>query len=334
MSTASYLVTDHAMRQDPLNISFVVIVGSGRNGQKSFQATRISASEYSIQFPADQLGTQIVAVYSDGQQLPNSPFRFDVILPSCSNFPGKVPDMSGLCVCPPYALEDIKGSCITYAVILPAAIIPVCFILVAVAFFFFFRQAAREEQLWRIKEADIHWPDPPEVLGTGSSGSVYRADFRGTPVAIKRFSTPKEALAEDVKSDLVMDNMNSKENKAQQITSVPLCLESNNKILSYNAILSRGAVKENVRKSIKFLVKIRHPCITTVMGGVLLNGKELCLVMELMELGSLWDCLHNILFPMDGELALNFLHSISRGMTFLHAADPPILHGDLKSGMM
>ncbi len=89
-----------------------------------------------------------------------------------------------------------------------------------------------------------------------------------------------------------------------------------------------------MRKTIKFLVTIRHPCITTVMGGVLVNGRELCLVMELMEFGSLFDCLHNLLFPMEGELALNFLHNISRGMTFLHTADPPIRHGDLKSGMM
>jgi hypothetical protein len=336
MSTASFLVVNHAiqtMQDVPLNLSFVVLVGDVQN---TYRATRISASKYSVQFPAKQLGTQIMAVYNDRYQLSNSPFRFNVILPSCSNFPGMVPDISGQCICPFHAQANIRGSCIAYEVILPAAIIPVFVCIAAVAFFFFFRQAAREDQLWRIKEKDIYWPDPPEVLGTGSSGSVYRADFRGTPVAIKRFRTLKEVQqlhqhkkSEYAESNLILVNRDPEDLSTPRIsTSIPPVLESK------SSILSKGAIKEDVRKKIKFLVNIRHPYITTVLGGVLVNGKELCLVMELMELGSLFDCLHNLLFPMEGELALNFLHNISKGMAFLHTADPPIRHGDLKSGMM
>ena len=54
------------------------------------------------------------------------------------------------------------------------------------------------------------------------------------------------------------------------------------------------------------------------------------LVMELMEHGSLWDLLHNETMILDGDLLLPILRDISQGVRFLHAADPQVVHGDLK----
>ncbi len=62
--------------------------------------------------------------------------------------------------------------------------------------------------------------------------------------------------------------------------------------------------RAGLQSEIKALVAIRHPCITTIMGAtvILLEGqKRLCLVMELMELGSLWDLLHNETFILRGK---------------------------------
>jgi serine/threonine protein kinase len=55
------------------------------------------------------------------------------------------------------------------------------------------------------------------------------------------------------------------------------------------------------------------------------------LLMEFMEYGSLYDILHNETMPVDGELQLPILRDITQGMRFLHAADPPVIHGDLKA---
>lgn len=89
---------------------------------------------------------------------------------------------------------------------------------------------------------------------------------------------------------------------------------------------------------VKKLVRIRHPCITTVMGVVdssSLSGAgkyfPLLLVMELMEMGTLQDILLHKTFPLQGETALNFVQNIVKGMVFLHSHLPPIVHGDLKS---
>jgi len=79
------------------------------------------------------------------------------------------------------------------------------------------------------------------------------------------------------------------------------------------------------------LSKLRHPCITTVMGAVIEKGEEPMLIMEYMDHGSLYDMLHNDTFPLDGDLLLPILRDIAQGLRFLHAAEPQVIHGDLKA---
>ncbi len=55
------------------------------------------------------------------------------------------------------------------------------------------------------------------------------------------------------------------------------------------------------------------------------------LVMEYMENGSLYDLLHNETMIIDGEVIFPILQDIARGARFLHAADPKVIHGDLKA---
>jgi class 3 adenylate cyclase len=67
------------------------------------------------------------------------------------------------------------------------------------------------------------------------------------------------------------------------------------------------------------------------MGSVIDQKDEPMLVMEFMEYGSLYDLLHNDTIAVDGELIFPILQDIARGARFLHAADPKIIHGDLKA---
>ena len=318
-SFASFLITDNDQSASSLyrNISARIIIS---NLEDTVLAIRIDRNNYTINYLTKQLGTHIVAIYNYQQQLPNSPFLFEVTLQSCTGFPGKVPDVSGGCICPSLEAE-LAGVCVAYITIFPAVIIPIIFCFAVAATAYFLIRKAKEEELWLLKEEHIEWPDPPEMLGSGSDGVVYRAYFRGTPVAIKRY-TPKDTQKQIgakflASSDLVM--------MSESRTSRFMDLKSRVSSIGINN-------DSDIRETIKFLVTVRHPSITPVLGGVFVNGKELCLVLELMELGSLWDCLHNVLFPIEGELVHSFLLSISKGMCFLHAATPPIRHGDLKSG--
>eukprot|EP00980_Cylindrotheca_fusiformis_P014251 scaffold3774_cov126-Cylindrotheca_fusiformis.AAC.1 len=88
--------------------------------------------------------------------------------------------------------------------------------------------------------------------------------------------------------------------------------------------------REEFKEEMRLLSRLRHPCITTVMGAVM-NGYEPMMVMEYMENGSLHDLLRNETLYTGGEMILQIVRDVSQGLRFLHASKPPILHGDLKA---
>jgi hypothetical protein len=85
--------------------------------------------------------------------------------------------------------------------------------------------------------------------------------------------------------------------------------------------------RNNFIKEMRFLSKMRHPCITTVMGAVIASDVEPMLVMECMEYGSLHDLIHNYTMVLNGELVIPLLIDVCQGLSFLHSSTPPIIHG-------
>ena len=92
---------------------------------------------------------------------------------------------------------------------------------------------------------------------------------------------------------------------------------------------SRSRMYNNFIKEMRVISRLRHPCITTVNGAVK-EKKEPLLVMELMENGSLYELLRNETVELQGDLILPMLCDVTQGIHFLHAANPPIIHGDIK----
>eukprot|EP00594_Rhizosolenia_setigera_P005967 CAMPEP_0178950414 /NCGR_PEP_ID=MMETSP0789-20121207/6639_1 /TAXON_ID=3005 /ORGANISM="Rhizosolenia setigera, Strain CCMP 1694" /LENGTH=1268 /DNA_ID=CAMNT_0020631137 /DNA_START=75 /DNA_END=3882 /DNA_ORIENTATION=- len=90
-------------------------------------------------------------------------------------------------------------------------------------------------------------------------------------------------------------------------------------------------LKNDFIKEMRHLSKLRHPCITTVMGAVINKKEEPMLVMEYMDHGSLYDVLHNETMIIEGEFVLPILRDIAQGVRFLHSATPQVIHGDLKA---
>jgi len=90
-----------------------------------------------------------------------------------------------------------------------------------------------------------------------------------------------------------------------------------------------GKLKADFVVEMRYLAKLRHPCVTTVMGAVAIG--EPMLVMEMMENGSLYDLLHNETLVLDGDIILPILKDVAQGLRFLHAATPQVIHGDLKA---
>lgn len=77
---------------------------------------------------------------------------------------------------------------------------------------------------------------------------------------------------------------------------------------------------------------LRHPNIVLFMGSCFVpETKEMLLVMEFMEKGSLNDVLNNNKISLPFELVLHIALHAAKGMCFLHQSSPPIIHRDLKS---
>jgi serine/threonine protein kinase len=81
----------------------------------------------------------------------------------------------------------------------------------------------------------------------------------------------------------------------------------------------------------QYLNGLRHPTIITILGAVVEPDVEPMMIMEYMQHGSLHSMLHNETMIMKDEILLPILRDISSGCRFLHAADPQIVHGDLKA---
>ena len=261
-------------------------------------------------------------------------------------------------VCPAGALQIGAAQCVAYVLVLPLVIGLSALCVCGAVLGYLQYRAVHEEALWRIKGSDVTVSDPPEVLGRGWQGVVVRGEHRGTPVAIKRFRGPGQAVPATAQPKLggaepattePDGDVSDVELGMDRASSAPLSEAASGLCQPEDSDgsgwvdgpsgewprMSRRSFGAALRRDLRLLVGIRHPCVVTVMGVARLRvgggRQELCLVMELMALGSLRDLLANRMCPLYGETALGFLRSVAQGMRFLHAASPPVLHGDLAS---
>eukprot|EP01126_Amoeba_proteus_P031110 TRINITY_DN3061_c1_g1_i1.p1 TRINITY_DN3061_c1_g1~~TRINITY_DN3061_c1_g1_i1.p1 ORF type:complete len:866 (+),score=190.17 TRINITY_DN3061_c1_g1_i1:441-3038(+) len=85
---------------------------------------------------------------------------------------------------------------------------------------------------------------------------------------------------------------------------------------------------EEFRKEFDILRKVNSPYMITFYGAVI--ERNLCMVMELCERGSLYDVL--LKTPKHGwERLLGFARDMAEGIAVLHNLEEPIIHRDLKS---
>eukprot|EP00002_Diphylleia_rotans_P024177 TRINITY_DN4768_c0_g1_i12.p1 TRINITY_DN4768_c0_g1~~TRINITY_DN4768_c0_g1_i12.p1 ORF type:complete len:2487 (+),score=282.84 TRINITY_DN4768_c0_g1_i12:63-7523(+) len=83
------------------------------------------------------------------------------------------------------------------------------------------------------------------------------------------------------------------------------------------------------RDEVGTMTELKHPNIVLYMGACF-EPSNLAIICELMKEGTLFDYLRsNPQIPMSQKLG--FMRDIVKGMQYLHSANPPIIHGDLKS---
>ncbi|KAL4430024.1 hypothetical protein ABPG77_004394 [Micractinium sp. CCAP 211/92] len=139
-----------------------------------------------------------------------------------------------------------------------------------------------------------------ELIGEGSFGRVYMADFHSTTVAVKVL-IDKEAMAHA---------------GPREALSLP------------------GSLMGKLDEEASLLASLRHPCVVQFMG---VCRAPPCIITEYCPKGNLTSVLMAAKrdTALSAELTwrrrLSMALDAARGMLYLHARSPPIIHRDLKS---
>ncbi|KAI2506325.1 guanylate cyclase [Fragilaria crotonensis] len=265
--------------------------------------------------------------------------------------PMRIADANGVCICMQSSVE-IGGSCARYSVLLPSILVPLLLLGLLGIYLYVDRKRKQADSIWRIKPSDLQYDEIPEILGRGTFGLVVRAEYRGTQVAVKRVIPPLQTKDGSAEHENRLGSMLSfpsgktsgkssnsyfdfsRSNGNDRASTTPPGVPNGKRVNGTHEISSMESLndtairvtrvttkqyaklKSDFIQEMRLLSKLRHPCITTVMGAVLSSGNEPLLVMELMDHGSLFDLLHNDSMVVEGDIVLQILRDVAQGLRF------------------
>ena len=159
-------------------------------GQVTHEIPVRKIGEYSFEFSWSEvdIGVGIVEVYINGEQIPESPIRVQVVQRSCDLEVGgasRVPDDEGQCICADGTVE-IGGSCITTTILAVSISLIVLVVAFVLGIIIIRHKNYKSDLVWHVDPDDLLFDDPPEIIGEGAFGVVVLAEYRGTRVAIKK----------------------------------------------------------------------------------------------------------------------------------------------------
>ncbi|BCS82572.1 putative serine/threonine-protein kinase receptor [Cotonvirus japonicus] len=206
----------------------------------------------------------------------------------CSNS-GSCTD--GVCICQKDRIGDYCESVVSESsdnslTIILAVVIPVLFLIVIfvvailIIIIIILRFTKKTDDNWEIDYSEL---DVTEQIGAGGNGTVHKAIWKGTEVAVK-----------------IMINQNSTKE-----------------------------IDNSFKDEVRIMKNLRHPNVVLFMAAST-RPPRMCIVMEFMALGSLFEILGNELIPeIPFALKNKIAYQASKGMHFLHSSG--IVHRDLKS---
>ena len=318
---------------------------------------------YDIAEEIDLKGQWLIEIFANGEQINESPLFIQIASRDCAAEYGanslRVATDTGDCVCNSRSFKS-GSECVDLAWFIPVIVVPILLLLVLAVIMWMRHQIRKQDSLWLVRPDELQYNNPVEILGRGTFGLVVQAEYRGTTVAVKRVIPPKKN--KDRKKRMSTESMahTSMSGSARNMSRGSVKGFSTNgtgSLMGLNSGSQNGSssmdedemesgllslcvfkkdkhaeLKANFVQEMRILSKLRHPCITTVMGAIIGDrNTEPMLIMECMDHGSLYDLLHNETMVIEGEMILPILRDIAQGVRFLHAADPLIVHGDLKA---
>lgn len=200
----------------------------------------------------------------------------------------------------PLPTELPKTRNVLLGVLLPVLMTVAAVVIVGVIGFVLYTKKIKQNDLvWKVDLADIHFDDPPLVLGRGTFGLVLLAEYHGTKCAVKRVM-PKRSKGNGVDSQMdiecAIDKPQRGNNKSSNIglrsgqvqfasikqQSIGIKSVRTQRSSLFNRTSngqSEGKMirklKEDFVQEMRQLSKLRHPNVTTIMGKKLAHNKRI-----------------------------------------------------------
>ena len=191
--TISFIATDNKKRP---NVTLGVTLLEGST-EKDLVVSTVENTSYSYSFEYSALGSRtgvvIFEVYTNGEQIPESPFRLQVFRRRCREETGdnlREADDFGNCVCASGS-TSVGGTCVHNTTLISSTVVPILVLFAAAIYIYLDYKRKQADSVWLVKPEELHFDDPPAILGRGTFGLVLLAEYRGTQVAVKRVIPPK-----------------------------------------------------------------------------------------------------------------------------------------------
>eukprot|EP00045_Choanoeca_perplexa_P017593 m.257419 g.257419 ORF g.257419 m.257419 type:complete len:871 (-) comp17583_c1_seq15:2736-5348(-) len=330
LENMTIVISDYVAYDRPNGSSYTynLMGADGEQGKEMYTEPTYLDGVYTFQVAFERRGTYAVSVYRDGVHLPTSPFFLVVIGRECPA--DQQADVVGVCQCQDGFIAMNDG-CTPTSTVIVAVVLPLL-ALIGLAVFLLLRwQQRRADREWQISKDDIVFDDPPQVLGRGAFGEVIKGTYNHSEVAVKRLVKPSKGIRRKNPSKRARaqsQSSNMTDLKTGMATG-RLGMETGRLGMTTVGGRSSSSQRASLLREMRTVSRLRHPCITSILGAVI-DDKEPMFVMECLD-GSMESLLYNKEVDVDMDLRLLMLKDVVQGMAFLHATNPPVLHGDLKS---
>ena len=182
-------IYDNMQRENP-EVKVVVHAGSEK---RELPVEQIDAYGYDFVVTDKKVQVQVIDIFVNGKPISQSPIRVEVIDKDCDAIHGesslREADAAGNCVCENNTYE-MSGSCVESAYFFLIIFACVFVALGALVCFILSYKKQQSDSVWHVGVEEIHFNEPPEVIGQGAFGVVVLGQYRGTKVAVKRVLPP------------------------------------------------------------------------------------------------------------------------------------------------
>ena len=129
-----------------------------------------------------------VEIFINGEQIPQSPVRVQIVNRSCDDdYPGqrRTSTSDGGCECDEGRME-ISGRCVESTVMAVVISITAVLLVALMGICYLRYRNNKNDEMWQVSVEELQFDYPVEVIGQGSFGVVLLGQYRGTKVCMKR----------------------------------------------------------------------------------------------------------------------------------------------------